>query len=162
LEGSSVIDKDAPILAALAKYDKKWAASGHYDMRGITSGVIKERGGAPKIEVGLCAVDFSFNSNISWICTKQDNLSNLLEAVYPDIPGYLEAEVLELQEVSLVFCSHANFLKCFSVWTSSELQLVFTTSMVRKKQWRDWVAQSMKIDHAQLGGIILCALGVSV
>jgi hypothetical protein len=56
LDGTSVIKKDAPILAAFADYDRKWVASGHYDFWGIASGVVKKRGGAPNIEVGLFAV----------------------------------------------------------------------------------------------------------
>jgi hypothetical protein len=94
LEGASVINKDAPILAALVETDQKWAASDPYDVRGIISGVVKKRGGVPKIEIVLYylgwaewfMIDLSLNFNISWICTKQDNLSDLVEALHPSIP----------------------------------------------------------------------------
>jgi hypothetical protein len=106
--------------------DKVWAASGPYDLRGITSGVVKKRCVSNKVSVGLYAVewsewltiDLSSNFNISWICINQDTLSVLLDALHPGIPIYLEAEVSDLPQVAFVFCSHATLPKCFALWTS--------------------------------------------
>jgi hypothetical protein len=51
-----------------------------------------------------------------------------------------------------VFFSHASLPKRLYLWTSSELQLVFTTAMVIQHTWIDWMAQRIIINHAQLGG----------
>jgi hypothetical protein len=139
-----------------------WAASGPYDLRGITSGVVKKRCSSKKVSVGLYAVgwpkwltiDLSFNFNISWICIKQDTFSVFLGALHPVILIYLETEVSDLPQVESVFWYHATLPKRFSLWTSMELKLVFTTALVRQRsrRWHDWTAHSLYMDHAKLGG----------
>jgi hypothetical protein len=64
--------------------DKVWAASGPYDLRGITFGVVKKRRHCilKRVSVGLyvagwpewLTIDLSFNFDIAWICIKQDTL----------------------------------------------------------------------------------------
>jgi hypothetical protein len=62
----------------MAVRDQVWAASGPYDLRGITSGVKKNRIVSEKVQVGIYAVgwpewltiDLLFNFNIAWICLK--------------------------------------------------------------------------------------------
>jgi hypothetical protein len=139
-----------------------WAASGTYDLRGITSRVVKKRCISKKVSVGLYAVGcpewltiyLSFNFNIACICIKQDTFSDLLGALHPEIPIYLEAEVSDLPQVVFVFCSHATLPKRFSLWTSRELKLMFTTTLVRQRsrRWREWTAHSLCMDHAKFGG----------
>jgi hypothetical protein len=97
-------------------------------------------------------VDLSFNLNISCICNKQDTYSYSLEFLHARIPPYLEADVIELPEVVWVFCSHATLLKQFYLWNSSVLKLVFDTVIVRQKRCKDWMAQILRVDHAQLWG----------
>jgi hypothetical protein len=139
-----------------------WAASGPYDLRGITSGVVNKRCISKKVSVGVYAVvwpewltiDLSFNFNISWICINQDTFSDLLGALHPGMPIYLEVDVSELPQVAFVFFPHATLPKRFSLWTSMELKLVFTTALVRQRsrRWREWTAHSLCMDHAKLGG----------
>jgi hypothetical protein len=45
--------------------------------------------------------------------------------------------------------------KRFSLWTSSELQLVFTTATVRQRQWRDWTARSAIVQEYYCLGLIV-------
>jgi hypothetical protein len=142
--------------------DKVWAASGPYDLRGITSGVVKKRCISKKVSVGLYAaewpewltIDLSFNFDIAWICIKQDTFAVLLGTLHPGVPIYLEAEVSDLPQVVFVFCSHATLPKRFSLWMSKELKLVFTSALVRQqsRKWREWTAHSLCMNHAELGG----------
>jgi hypothetical protein len=139
-----------------------WAASGPYDLRGITSGVAKKRCISKKMSVGLYAVawtewltiDLPFNFDIAWICIKQDTFAVFLGTLHPGVRIYLEAEVSDLPQVVFVFCSHATLPKHFSLWMSKELKLVFTSALVRQqsRRWREWTAHSLCMNHAELGG----------
>jgi hypothetical protein len=142
--------------------DKVWAASDTYNLRGITSGVVKKRCVSKKVSVGVydvawpewMTIDLSFIFIIAWICIKQDTVSVLLGALHPGTPIYLEAEVSDLPQVAFVFCSHATLPKRFALWTSRELKLVFTSALVRQRsrRWREWTDHSLCMDHAKLGG----------
>jgi hypothetical protein len=142
--------------------DKVWAASGPYDLRGITSGVVKKRCISKKVAVGLydvawpewLTIDLSFNFDIAWMCIKQDTFAVLLGTLHPGVPIYLEAEVSDLPQVVFVFCSHATLPKRFSLWMPKELKLIFTSALVRQqpRRWREWTAHSLCMNHAELGG----------
>jgi hypothetical protein len=42
LEGGLTSNNDDPVLAELVETDQKWVASGHYNLQGIRSGVVKK------------------------------------------------------------------------------------------------------------------------
>jgi hypothetical protein len=124
--------------------------------------VVKKRCISKNFSVGLYAVGWpewltiylSFYFKIAWICIKHYTFSDLLGALHPGTPLYLEAEVSELLQVAFVFCSHATLHKRFSLWTSRELKLVFTAALVRQcsRKWHEWTAHSLCMDNAKLGG----------